>query len=352
MWWHMKHAAYNPKLNKAFRERQHPSVLDQWMNSPFIGHQVGNCKSFTLTHYLADIYLPCTMAQSQSHCASNNISNSHPFHSKWVKPPIPELQQFQHLTWKIQGPDHGWGQSLKSQCESNILSTHIPFVLCQWAIPFLRYEYTTFSKFDLENPRSRSWKRWTLSHNMSPTFYRLTFLLFHVNRPPIHKGRLFQIWPWKSKVKVMGEGKLKVTTWVQHSINSHPFHPMSIGHPIPEIRLFQNLTLKIQGQGHGWGQRWKSQSGCNILSTHIPFVPCQTAIPFLRYDFFKIWPWKSKVKVKWPWGCTTTGLDNSIELQMVLIHPVVSDIRVPQSPAQVLPDLTSFWPMGKPIWGK
>ena len=209
MWWHMKHAAYNPKLNKAFRERQHPSVLDQWMNSPFIGHQVGNCKSFTLAHYLADIYLPCTMAQSQSHCASNNISNSHPFHSKWVKPPIPELQQFQHLTWKIQGPDHGWGQSLKSQCESNILSTHIPFVLCQSAIPFLRYEYTTFSKFDLENPRSRSWKRWTLSHNMGPTFYRLTFLLFHVNRPPIHKGRLFQIWPWKSKVKVMGEGKVE-----------------------------------------------------------------------------------------------------------------------------------------------
>ena len=42
---------------------------------------------------------------------------------------------------------------------------------------------------------------------------------------------------------------------------------------------------------------WKSQSGCNILSTHIPFVPCQSAIPFLRYSIFKIWPWKSKVKV-------------------------------------------------------
>ena len=72
---------------------------------------------------------------------------------------------------------------------------------------------------------------------------------------------------------------------------------MSIGHPILEIQLFQNLTLKIQGQGHGWGQSLKSQCESSIISTHIPFVPCQSAIPFLRYDFFKIWPWKFKVKV-------------------------------------------------------
>ena len=130
---------------------------------------------------------------------------------------------------------------------------------------------TAFSKFDLENPRSRSWVTWTL----------------------------------------------KVITWVQHSIDSHLFNSMSIGHPIPEIRLFKNLTLKIQGRGHGWGERWKSQSGCNILSTHIPFVPCQSALPFLRYSIFKIWPWKSEVKVKWSWYCTTTGVDNSIEFQMV-----------------------------------
>ena len=100
---------------------------------------------------------------------------------------------------------------------------------------------TAFSKFDLENPRSRSWVRWTL----------------------------------------------KVTTWVQYSIDSHPFNSMSIGHPIPEIWLFQNLTLKIQGQGHGWRERWKSQSGCNILSTYIPFVPCQSALPFMRYSIFE-----------------------------------------------------------------
>ena len=69
---------------------------------------------------------------------------------------------------------------------------------------------------------------------------------------------------------------------------------MSIGPPIPGIQLFQNLTLKIQGQGHGWGQSLKSQHGSNIQSTHIPFVPCQSGIWFLSYDFSKIWPWKSK----------------------------------------------------------
>ena len=66
---------------------------------------------------------------------------------------------------------------------------------------------------------------------------------------------------------------------------------------IPGIQLFQNLTLEIQGQGHGWGQSWKSQHGSNIQSTHIPFVSCQSGIPFLGYNFLKIWPWKSRVKV-------------------------------------------------------
>ena len=72
---------------------------------------------------------------------------------------------------------------------------------------------------------------------------------------------------------------------------------MSIGPPIPGIQLFQNFTLKIQGQGHGWRQSSKSQHGSNIQSTHILFNPCQSGIPFLSNDFFKFWPWKSRVKV-------------------------------------------------------
>ena len=210
---------------------------------------------------------------------------------------------------KVMGEVKVWSHNVSLTYRLTSLSFHVNRSSHSWD--------TTFSKVDLENPRSRSGNRWTL----------------------------------------------KVTTWVQHSVDSNPFRSMSICPPIPEIQHFQNLTLKIQGQGHGWGGHWKSQSGCNILSTHIPFVPCQSAIPFLRYDFFKIlkiqgqghewgerwksqsgcnirsihipfvpcqsalpflrysilkiWPWKSKVKVKWLWCCTTTGLDNSIELEMV-----------------------------------
>ena len=57
--------------------------------------------------------------------------------------------------------------------------------------------------FHLENPRSRSWAR----------------------------------------------SKFKVTTWVQHSIDSHPFRSMSIDPSITETHKFINLTLKIQGDG-------------------------------------------------------------------------------------------------------
>ena len=90
---------------------------------------------------------------------------------------------------------------------------------------------------------------------------------------------------------------LKITTCVRHSINSHPFGSKSISHPIPVVHLFQNLTLKIQGQCHWWGEYLKSQHGSFILSTHILFTPCQSAIQSLRYNFFKIWPWKSKANV-------------------------------------------------------
>ena len=136
--------------------------------SEWIAHSLANrLETVRVSHWPITwlIYLPCTMAQGQSHCASNIISNSHPFHSKWVNPPIPKLQQFQYLTQKILGQGHGWGQSLKSQCESNILSTQVPFVPCQSAIPFLSYS-------------------------------------------------IFKIWTWKSKVKVMSEVDIESHKWV------------------------------------------------------------------------------------------------------------------------------------------
>ena len=182
------------------------------------------------------------------------------FHINW--PSHSEDKTFPKFD--LENPRSRWGESWKSQSGCNILLTHIPFVPCQSAIPSLRY-------------------------------------------------CIFKIWPWKSKVNVMGDVDIESRNILSTHIPLIPCQSV-----IPFLRYdCQNSTLKIQGQGHGRGERWNSQSGCNILSTHIPFVPCQSALPFLRYSIFLIWPWKSEVKDKLPWCCTTTGLDNSIELQIV-----------------------------------
>ena len=99
-------------------------------------------------------------------------------------------------------------------------------------------------------------------------------------------------WPWNPRSRSWARPKFKVTTWVQHPIDSHPFGSMSIHSLIPMIELFLNLTFKIQGQSHSL----RSQSRYNTISTHIPF-PCRSALPFLGYSNFKIWPWKFEVKV-------------------------------------------------------
>ena len=95
------------------------------------------------------------------------------------------------------------------------------------------------------------------------------------------------------------KSKTKFTQWVQHPIDSRPFHSMSTSLLIPKICLLQTLSLKIQGQGHKQSQSSLVQGThwSNILSIHILFIPCQTALPFLRHSYFKIWLWKSMVKV-------------------------------------------------------
>ena len=117
------------------------------------------------------------------------------------------------------------------------------------------------------------------SHNMGPSFSRLTSYSFHVNWAALSWVTTYQNLTLKFKGQWHGWGsQFKVAMWVWHTIDTHPFRSMSVGPPIPEIQQFQSLTLKIQGT------------------------------------------------VKWPWCCTTRGLDNSIKLQMVEIHPVVTDI--------------------------
>ena len=63
------------------------------------------------------------------------------------------------------------------------------------------------------------------------------------------------------------------------------FRSMSIGHPIPEIWLFQTLTLKLQGKGHRCGQRMRSYSRHSILLIRFLFISHQTDQQFLMQLF-------------------------------------------------------------------
>ena len=149
-------------------------------------------------------------------------------------------------------------------------------------------------------------------------------------------------------------------------MDSHPFHPMPIGHPIPEIQLFQNLTLKIQGfQRYGYRKVWPKC--CLIWQVFGPWASPNGAngqITMMLYNYrsrqvhetlngvnpsssfwdmhsaksgpnlWQIWqvfcPWASPYGANGPWQCTTTGLDNSTELRMEKIRQAVPEIRVPQ----------------------
>ena len=75
--------------NKAFRERRHPSAPRSVNEQPI--HWPTGWKL---------IYLPCTVAHKEAHCASNIVSNSHLFHSKPIKLPIPKIWLLKIWPWK------------------------------------------------------------------------------------------------------------------------------------------------------------------------------------------------------------------------------------------------------------
>ena len=125
-----------------------------------------------------------------------------------------------------------------------------------------------------------------------------------------------------------------------YPIDSHAFHSMSIGPSIPDIQHFQNLTLKIQGQGqmtmmlHSYKSRrfHKTSNGINPSSGFRDMRSSKSLSPSAAW-FVKFLA-KGQAHMgqmgKWPWQCTTTGLDNSTEVRMEKIHEVVTEIWVPQ----------------------
>ena len=106
-----------------------------------------------------------------------------------------------------------------------------------------------------------------------------------------------------------------VTVMVMNDLLPHPL--CNVNRPShSEIQLFQNLTMKIHGQGHVCGQRSRSRLNFKfkgqdygqgqthwshlrpgVQSRCLLFVPWQSDHIWLRYSKFHIWPWKFKVKV-------------------------------------------------------
>ena len=68
---------------------------------------------------------------------------------------------------------------------------------------------------------------------------------------------------------------------------------------------FTSLSFHVNRPSHSWDTAFskfdlenpwsRSQNRYNTLSTHIPFVPCRSALPFLGHSYFKISRWKFKV---------------------------------------------------------
>ena len=113
------------------------------------------------------IYLPCTTAQGQYHCASNIISNSHPFRSC-----SPLLGRF---------ICHAPRPKVNTIVHPTSYPTHIPFVPSESTHPFLRYSNFNILPWKFKVKVMAEVKVW--SHNVSVISYWLASLSFHVNGP-------------------------------------------------------------------------------------------------------------------------------------------------------------------------
>ena len=138
---------------------------------------------------------------------------------------------------------------------------------------------------------------------------------------------------------------------------------MSIVPPIPEIQHFQNLTLKIKGQGqmtlmlHNYRSRQFHRTS-NGINPSIGFKDMGSAKSGPSAAWFdKFW---AHGQVKPIWGKWANDYD-SAQLQ-VQTSPWnfkwdtsiqrFQRYAIRKVWTQFVANLTSFWPMGKPIWGK
>ena len=189
---------------------------------------------------------------------------------------IAELRLFQNYTWnsKVKVIDEVTVQSHNAGIASywlTSLSFHVNRPSHSWD--------TAFSKFDLENQRSRLWVR-----SQFKSQWGSNILSTHISFVPCQSAlpslrySIFKSWPWKSRVKVIGEVTVQSDNvgLASYRLTSLSFHVHQPTHSWDTA--FPKFDLGNQGS-----RLWvRSQCGSSILSTHIPFVPHQSALPFLR----------------------------------------------------------------------
>ena len=119
-----------------------PRPIDQIMDSPLMDPQVGKCKSFASTHYLANVFA-CAVAHRQAYIASlrwhngsNIVPDSHPFHSKSNDPPIPKIWLFENFTMKIQ----------------------IWWSLLEWVVSYRAGKLGVYAPTDTRTDRCKQWQ--------------------------------------------------------------------------------------------------------------------------------------------------------------------------------------------------
>ena len=113
----------------------------------------------------------------------------------------PTFSRLTSLSFYVNRPSHSWVTIFsKFDLENHRSKSWVrsQFKVTMWILASYRLAYlsfhvnraphswvTTFSKLTLKNQGSRLWVRsqWVQSHNVGLTSYRLTSLWFHVNRP-------------------------------------------------------------------------------------------------------------------------------------------------------------------------
>ena len=82
----------------------------------------------------------------------------------------------------------------------------------------------------------------------------------------------------------------------QKPIDSHPFIPCQSAIPFLGYLCFKYDLENLRSRS--WVRsKFKVAKWARFPNYSHPFPPCQSAIRFLGYSFFKIWHWKSKDKV-------------------------------------------------------